>query len=1370
MAYLAHHPAGNPADELPSLHTRHGSGSPWQYPAQSQRFPPHPSSSNSNSNSTSSSPDSPAGMGTLMQYPYDSAGSGRGAHEAERGGAGGGDRFGELRLHGDQGSPFGVSPGPRSSEYVVTGHQRGSSSGGGIGGVAQARPESDPFQPEATLYARDGPSYGGLYDPTPGPGSSVPSHPFTGASAYHSPASSYPTNAPTDSSLPLPHDPYPSYPNYPSSSSIDPDTTFTPDSYIEPTPAYTFPGGGYDGQGDSGAQFYSPPHDTPDPGRELADFFGLPGSPSISSSGGRSRTTSDEVLQDSLMAFEEGSFGNGPGFSVQEEEHHYGGSAPRGIKYQYQLDPTVPVPGSMLPSPASSEGSAIYGSPFASSFGPAHSIPSTTFNSPQPSPHQRMSSLPGATYTMGFGRPGPTPHAAAASSIAPFPFSPVGVVPSHTTSPVPFSRSDSPAFMPQTPTTPSRTSTRSQPNSRTNSFTHLPSFSPYPSPTQRPVNHQRNSSSTSTTTAAIRHHPSSPNLHSSQGSMSRPAPSNGPATSTQLHPTLFDSPTIRPSPNRLRQSLSFPSPAASLNHRRSQSYSTRGVGQQSRPDPFDPEDLSGLGVSIGRRESADSTWSDGSAKANAHRGPRVGGTRTQSFGGDYGWPGPVVEVAGMRERLESMNLQPQFAHGDHQHREGQVVLSGGQLLEDASRQYFESTDRLMEGERAVLVLAPRIAQRSYGTEKRFLCPQPMSLLLGASWWTNVEDPRIKPESLPYASAKIRRVNLPPEVTIFISTDPKPAEDAMLTEWMTREGELVDAEWPIDNDTIVLAGRTTGKSNFVPAGETTKDKRPSVRPLVTVVAPGPGPKESRLIGTFPGKPMHIISKPSKGKLTETSKTCLVHGDLVSLYNRIKSQTASTRFLGVSGNHSSFPTMDWRSMTGGQARPFAPKDAHATTFVARTGRWDAFVIYAVDLNLPTLDPDMVPAAAPFPGYPRPPVNAIPFDPAKEKKIYYNMPIVLQCLSTAVVSPIMIIRKVENRTAIGGGSTTGYSNAPGLPCAPGERLGEAVAQFRPMALEIYTDPTKLHPGDRSSDNTFLACLGDAIGINQSRESRQYFNPIGSSSGVDEDSPPGSGPSPKAPSRPLPTSNTSSPKLPGSAVSAQGEFAAYEDDQSSNGAKVKRMRRLSSSTSISQMPYSLSQPSRSPSALAKHRKRGQSLSSLAQLTDSSSDDEPPPRVWSLDCGDPCVWTIVAIDLARHTFHIPAGVQGGKHAGMTAPSLDAPRLLSTPTPCYPISPDIPVVSAYEVPTRRAGPQDTGAEEDTMLTIHGENLTSSYTVWIGSSPCARQVHKGDWRILVSPPPRLQRHDGDEDDALLRISLVRNDGVIFPSPVHYREEY
>ena len=73
--------------------------------------------------------------------------------------------------------------------------------------------------------------------------------------------------------------------------------------------------------------------------------------------------------------------------------------------------------------------------------------------------------------------------------------------------------------------------------------------------------------------------------------------------------------------------------------------------------------------------------------------------------------------------------------------------------------------------------------------------------------------------------------------------------------------------------------------------------------------------------------------------------------------------------------------------------------------------------------------------------------------------------------------------------------------------------------------------------------------------------------------------------------------------------------------------------------------------------------------------------------------------------------------------------------------------------------------------IHGENLTSSYTVWIGSSPCAHQVHKGDYRVLVSPPPYLpDPRDPENEDAPRRISFVRHDGVIFPTAMYYREMF
>ena len=194
----------------------------------------------------------------------------------------------------------------------------------------------------------------------------------------YSDAYSEPTDIPTPTSASS----YESYPSYPSSSSFDPDATIT--TYDDPEPAYSFPSSGYDA-----APFAQPP-DVADPGRALAEFLGLSEAPGTQGSSSRAGV---EVLQDSLMAFDDG-FETATSLPPQSEDALYFGTGPRGYKYQYQLDPTLPPPGQYLPSPSSSASSSVYASPFA----PAHSLPGTAYSSPQPSPHQRMASLPATTY------------------------------------------------------------------------------------------------------------------------------------------------------------------------------------------------------------------------------------------------------------------------------------------------------------------------------------------------------------------------------------------------------------------------------------------------------------------------------------------------------------------------------------------------------------------------------------------------------------------------------------------------------------------------------------------------------------------------------------------------------------------------------------------------------------------------------------------------------------------------------------------------------------------------------------------------------------------------------------------------------------
>ena len=127
----------------------------------------------------------------------------------------------------------------------------------------------------------------------------------------------------------------------------------------------------------------------------------------------------------------------------------------------------------------------------------------------------------------------------------------------------------------------------------------------------------------------------------------------------------------------------------------------------------------------------------------------------------------------------------------------------------------------------------------------------------------------------------------------------------------------------------------------------------------------------------------------------SLVCIHHGTTISLFNRIRSQTVSTKYLGVS--------------TG--------KDNNGTCFVARTGSWDPFVIWIVDTNR---SPDStvrqqhqhLPENAHFPP---PPAIALHSTAGQPIALHYNQPVVLQCVSTGLVSPVMVIRKEIGRAHV-------------------------------------------------------------------------------------------------------------------------------------------------------------------------------------------------------------------------------------------------------------------------------------------------------------------------------------------------------------------
>jgi recombining binding protein (suppressor of hairless) len=183
-------------------------------------------------------------------------------------------------------------------------------------------------------------------------------------------------------------------------------------------------------------------------------------------------------------------------------------------------------------------------------------------------------------------------------------------------------------------------------------------------------------------------------------------------------------------------------------------------------------------------------------------------------------------------------------------------------------------------------------------------------------------------------------------------------------------------------------------------------------------------------------------------------------------------------------------------------------------------DPFVMYIVDAEKPAGGMDTPPPPPLHPDYPSPPPNAIPFmNNGTPIPIYYNQTVVLQCLTSGVVSPVLIIRKVDRQTtAVGGGAQEGSKGVGEQYCAPGEVCGDPVSQLHKVAFEVF-EPGKGAPESGSPGQTgaFLSCMGEKVNTYRPVDGRQW------QSGVDG---PRSPDSPVVPSSPIistPASNGS-------------------------------------------------------------------------------------------------------------------------------------------------------------------------------------------------------------------------------------------------------
>ncbi|KAF5380568.1 hypothetical protein D9615_004559 [Tricholomella constricta] len=643
-------------------------------------------------------------------------------------------------------------------------------------------------------------------------------------------------------------------------------------------------------------------------------------------------------------------------------------------------------------------------------------------------------------------------------------------------------------------------------------------------------------------------------------------------------------------------------------------------------------------------------------------------------------------------------------------------------------QYVRTQNRLAFGERTVIVMSSKVAQKSYGTEKRFLCPPPTAIMIGNSWWTDVvrrgEDPKL----------------CPPRVVVSISGEPAPQEGSI--EWTGSSGKSFDVGDPPTGTTYI--GRCVGKQLFI---SDVDEKKKKVEALVKITAPASDDEPERVIGVFPSRPIKVISKPSKKRQSAKNlELCINHGSTISLFHRLRSQTVSTKYLCVSGSGSSFKGSDGAPLMGLDQR------SRSTTpsFIARTASWDPFVMYIVDVNKPAGGIDAPPPPPPQPDYPSPPPNAIPFsNNGSQIPIYYNQTVVLQCLTSGVVSPVLIIRKVDHQTTVvGGGLQEGAKGVADHYCSPGEVCGDPVSQLHKIAFEVY-DSTKgmPEPGTPGLTGAFLSCMGEKVNTYRPIDGRQW-NSHPQATGTS---------SPTLPGSPIASNASSSSEYfaSGSTGSAPASPSATSSEFLSNdGGRVKKPSKRSSSSA-----GGITKP------VPKGRRRPSSAGSVSSGRRGSSSDAGAASgaLWQVDIGETSVWTIVGTDQIRYNFYVPPVLFDNQHAHQTG---------SFPIPSKPVTP-FPGVVKYLPPDRAAeAPKSNCASSravlskpnphaSKMLTVYGENFSKNdpVSVFFGSEPSPfAEVRCTE--VLGCLPPESQ-------SAKRRpIILIRSDGVVFPSSTMY----
>jgi len=254
------------------------------------------------------------------------------------------------------------------------------------------------------------------------------------------------------------------------------------------------------------------------------------------------------------------------------------------------------------------------------------------------------------------------------------------------------------------------------------------------------------------------------------------------------------------------------------------------------------------------------------------------------------------------------------------------------------RRYLEERDH-----KTVVVLHAKVAQKSYGNEKRFFCPPPCIYLKGNGWdkmkKEHILKKRQQQNSASNSSDDVAEIY--PLCFVNIGSNDQPTMQQLTFEERNKQG--------FSSAKTLYISDSDKRKNFV----------------ITCRLLYPEGNGGMKLGEFNSKRIKVISKPSKKKQSfKNTELCISSTTTVALFNRLRAQTVSTRYLNIEENN----------------------------FRASSQQWGAFSIYLLD--------DEEGEAEEF--------------NVRDGFIHYGQTVKLVCVQTGMALPRLVIRKVDKQMA--------------------------------------------------------------------------------------------------------------------------------------------------------------------------------------------------------------------------------------------------------------------------------------------------------------------------------------------------------------------